>query len=119
MIDVQSRNQISAPCTALNPLAPTFEHPTHNVDAMNCHKFTPAELTTALGKGELNNAVACNKPAEIPVELTNSQINARKVVFELPKFYGKPKEWPHFISSFDESTKRSCVDSKTLRTLLV
>lgn len=37
--------------------------------------------------------------------ITNSQLNARKIVFELPKFSGKPKEWPHFITSFEESTK--------------
>lgn len=38
-------------------------------------------------------------------DLTPSQIRARKILSELPKFNGKPKDWAYFITSFEESTK--------------
>lgn len=106
--DVQIRNPIAVQSTALDPTAPIFEVPATKSGVKlqpNRHQFTPVELSRALMQKAAVNPETCNALTVTPVELTTSQINARKIFFELPKFYGKPKEWPHFISSFQESTK--------------
>ncbi|XP_062707592.1 uncharacterized protein LOC134288019 [Aedes albopictus] len=44
-------------------------------------------------------------PPEVPATLNTNQLAARQVLGkELPKFSGRPEDWPLFITSFEQST---------------